>query len=204
MQAKRKDNGELYEEDFPNTGKYLINKEAKIERLVHGCYIKKTPCYFPMCENNIACKQIDKVKQEDPDVMKKGELKKPSVTGEGKVTSLDQFFTHQKELNTLEDEMTKLKNQQKDLYKDIKTDIETVFIALDCEEPGTEIEITQKGIEIIYPVRVYNDYETLKVNTDLFTQLNKLIGMNGTMSIQSQTKVAGNIVYKLTLKYELE
>ena len=119
------------------------------------------------------------------------------------MNSIKQYFDYQKEINLINTKKDKLEKAQKELYNTIKTDIETVFFALDCDEVGTEIELTKKGIEINYPVRIFNDDSILyKINTDLFTQLNNLIGVHGKLNIENTRQyTGGNHVYMLKLIY---
>lgn len=119
--------------------------------------------------------------------------------------SVKQYFTYQESINEYKNKLNKLESAQKDLIDEIKTDVETILIAYNYNELGTKIKITNKGLKIRIPVKVYNDYDICyKIDTDLFTQLNNLMGMNGRLNIENRTKYAGNMVYHIELIYELE
>ena len=121
------------------------------------------------------------------------------------IGSVNKYFNYQKDINMYKNKLTKLENLQKDLIDEIKTDVETILIAYNYNELGTKIKITNNGLKIRIPVKVYNDYDICyKIDTDLFTQLNKLMGMHGKLNIENKTKFAGDMVYHIELIYELE
>lgn len=205
-----------------------INENLKTNMSVDVqiCEVAKDilPCYFPFCEHDLACKKNNipklvkepkyqgKIKRngktyttrlcndEDEEVNETKALKNEVDN----MNSIKQYFDYQKEINMINSKKDKLEKAQKELYNHIKTDIETVFLALDCDEVGTKIELTKTGIEIYYPVRIKNDYGILyPLNTDLFTQLNKVIGVKGKLDIEGKKYCYGDYVYPLVLRYEL-
>lgn len=207
-----------------------INENLKTNMMVDVqiCEVTKDilPCYFPFCENDLACKKNTVVPKLVNEPKYQGKIKRngklyttrlcddeDEAVNETKalknevdnMSSIKQYFDYQKEINMINSKKDKLEKAQKELYNNIKTDIETVFLALDCEELGTKIELTKTGIEIYYSVRIKNDYGILyPLNTDLFTQLNNVIGVKGKLDIESKRYNGGNQVYHLILRYELE
>lgn len=119
-------------------------------------------------------------------------------------TSVKQYFEYQEELNQLTMKMDEIKTLRDNLKDGLKTDITTVLFAFDYNDTA-KIKLTRTGLTINLPVKVYNDYEIInKIDTDLFTQLNNLMGINGELNISNKHKEAGNTVYTLELIYELE
>lgn len=119
-------------------------------------------------------------------------------------TSVKKYFEYQEELNQLTMKMDEIKTLRDNLKDRLKTDITTVLLAFDYNDTA-KIKLTRTGLTINLPVKVYNDYEIIhKIDTDLFTQLNNLMGITGKLNISNKHKEAGNTVYTLELIYELE
>ena len=119
-------------------------------------------------------------------------------------TSVKQYFEYQEELNQLTMKMDEIKTLRDNLKDGLKTDITTVLLAFYYNDTA-KIKLTRTGLTINLPVKVYNDYEIIyKIDTDLFTQLNNLMGITGKLNISNKHKEAGNTVYTLELIYELE
>ena len=168
---------------------------GEIQEVVQVCENSEGACTFPFCETDLNCEHKNTVEETAPVTDGLRETKP--------VNNVEAFFTCQEKLNTLEKEKNRLLQEKNEVFKKVKTDIETVFIALDCEEIGTKITLTGKGLTISYPLRVYNKYQTTLINTDLFTQLNKVMGMKGKLSMSDETKLGGNMVRLMELIYEL-
>ena len=198
-----------------------INQNKNKECEING----DNPCFFPFCEHDLACKKNTVVPKLVNGPKYQGKIKRngklyttrlcdseDEAVNETKalknevdnMSSIKQYFDYQEEINTINNKKNKLEKAQKELYDNIKTDIETVFTAFDSWELGNEIKLTPEGIEIKYPVKIKNDYGLLyPLNTDLLTQLNNVIGVNGTLNIESERKFAGHKVYTLILTYKL-
>lgn len=178
---------------------------------VNQCSVTDTLCNFPYCENNLQCENTDErdtilenpkpVKEVSVDTHERVGRCTPTPTKTKSNSEL--FFECQKRLDKLAEEESEIENHKKTIFEKLKTDIETVFLALDCEELGTKIELTPRGLRISYPVHVLNDYQTRLFDTDLFTQLNNVIGMTGKFSIGKEAKIGGNHNYMVELIYEL-
>lgn len=202
-----------------------INENAGLQN-VQACEINgDNPCFFPFCEHDLACKKNTVVPKLVNGPKYQGKIKRngklyttrlcdseDEAVNETKalknevdnMSSIKQYFDYQKEINMINSKKDKLEKAQKELYDNIKTDIETVFLALDCDEVGTKIELTKTGIEIRYHARIKNDYGILyPLNTDLFAQLNKVIGVKGKLDIEGKKYCYGDYVYPLVLRYEL-
>lgn len=137
-------------------------------------------------------------------LIKKEEVNGVDVVSEA-ISSVKQYFNYQEDINMYKDKLSKLEDAQKDLMNDIKTDVEDILSTYNYNELGTEIKITNTGLKIRIPVKIYNDHDICyKIDTDLFTQLNNLMGMHGRLNIENKTKYAGNMVYHIELIYELE
>ena len=142
-----------------------INENLKTNMMVDVqiCEVTKDilPCYFPFCENDLACKKNTVVPKLVNEPKYQGKIKRngklyttrlcddeDEAVNETKalknevdnMSSIKQYFDYQKEINMINSKKDKLEKAQKELYNNIKTDIETVFLALDCEELGTKIE----------------------------------------------------------------
>lgn len=184
----------------------ITSENTTIQEVVNECQFPVddmiTACLFPYCENELACENdhlLDDIVEDS-----KEEVIKVETLPESKVISnVEQYFQCQEKLNGLEEEKARLTQEKKKIFRKVKTDIETVFIALDCNELGTKVELTQSGIKIIYPVKVFNDYQSTLIDTDLFTQLNNVMGMKGKLNMTGETKKAGNYIRILELIYEL-
>ena len=188
----RNHKGELYPEEYKNN--------TTCKEVVRGCPVVKSSCQFPSCKLDMAC---EKTKEELDEFLNKNNNIIP-MESEIVTSSIKQYFDYQEEINTINNKKNKLEKAQKELYDNIKTDIETVFTAFDSWDLGNGIKLTPEGIEIKYPVKIKNDYGLLyPLNTDLFTQLNKVIGVNGTLDIESEREFAGHKVYTLILTYKL-
>ena len=179
-----------------------------INETVSICTDGESACFFPFCEEDLACdERITLQEAIDRDNLKEETVEKATIQTTENVdkpaNTVAGFFECQKQLNQLEEEKQRLKKEKAELFNKLKVDIETIFLALDCEELGTKITLTDKGLNISYPVRVFNKYQTTLVDTDLFTQLNKLLGMKGKLSMAEETKVAGNMVRVIELIYEI-
>ncbi len=173
---------------------------------VNHCSINEDElCHFPFCEEDLKCEKDEpqvtaELITEDKHLERVG---KCTTTPTGEKSNSELFFECQKRLDKLAEEEREIENHKKEVFEKLKTDIETVFLALDCEELGTKIELTPRGLRISYPVHVLNDYQTRLFDTDLFTQLNNVIGMTGKFSMGKEAKIGGNYNYMVELIYEL-
>ena len=166
---------------------------GEINETVNECTTNKEACTFPYCEKNLICKKDNTTDKEKTTVENKPE--------DDNVTA---FFKCQEKLNTIEQEKQNILKHKEEAFNKVKIDIETIFIALECDVTDLDIQLTNKGIKISFSVKVFNGYETIPaVNTDLFTQLNKLLGVNGKLSLSGDTKIAGNHVRIINLIYEI-
>ncbi|MBQ6220046.1 MAG: hypothetical protein IJH63_00250 [Methanobrevibacter sp.] len=213
---KYSSDGELLNEYYNNTGDGV--NDYKVDEIVTGCPVSETPCYFPFCTNNLSCNFMPtNVVIEDNDNVDEiitspvnGELVEPvkeekEVEKVGCMTSVKQYFNYQEELTLVRRKLDDIIYEQKELGKEIKTDIRTVFTAYDIPNLTYDVELTGKGIRIkMYSKKYNNDELITPINTDLLLKLNKLIGMDALLNIQSERKVAGNHVHVLELIYELE
>lgn len=179
--------------------------QGEIQNVENYCEVCRTlnndpvPCNFPYCTEDLACEKepvIETPTETDNNISVDDGLSKESPVVE--------FFKYQKRLNDLEKEKSELEKNKNEVFQKVKTDIQTIFIALDCEELNTKIELTKTGLRISYPLHVVNDYQTRLLDTDLFTQLNKLIGMTGKLNMVNSEKQAGNYVYVLEIDYDLK
>lgn len=199
---KRDLQGKLDPKDYPN-----MSPEFKGE-LSHGCVIGKSECKFPDCRHEMACEKTAEELQKYLEKENYFEEPVPMTTESNVISegdSVKKYFTYQEELNTLDDKTRKLKQAQENIFDKIKTDIETVFLAFEYDSINLKIELTEKGLKIIYPAKIYNDFEIIPpINTDLFTKLNELMGVTGMMNIENKTVLAGNHVYTIELIYDLE
>ena len=119
-------------------------------------------------------------------------------------TSVKQYFEYQEELYTLNEKIDEIKTLRDDLQDGLKTEITSVLHAFNYND-FAKIKLTKEGLTISLPVKIYNDYELIyKIDTKLFTYLNRLIGVSGKLNIINKHKEAGNTVYTLELIYELE
>lgn len=181
--------------------------EAEIEHVEVYCGVtdELTPCNFPYCENDLTCEKETEVETVGVDAIQ-GPVGRctPVPTKLNDESDINKFFQYQKRLNDLEKEKIELEKNKKEVFQKVKTEIETIFLALDCDELGTKIELTKNGLTISYPVRVLNDYQTMLLDTELFTQLNNLMGMTGKLNMVKSTKQAGNHVYILEIKFDLK
>lgn len=178
-----------------------------IKETVSICTDGESACFFPFCEEDLACDEyitLQEAMDRDKELQVEEEtVPQTTITEDKPANTVAGFFECQKQLNQLDLEKQRLKKEKAELFNKLKVDIETIFLALDCEELGTKITLTDKGLNISYPVRVFNKYQTTLVDTDLFTQLNKLLGMKGKLSMAEETKVAGNMVRVIMLIYEI-
>ena len=194
-------NGLPLKEAYSTIGDSKFNS-YHCDELVKGCPVDYSPCYFPFCENNMACNVKGESKKEEVTVINQEST--IDDVGADNVSSVKQHFDYQLELNTLDVKINKLKKAQEDIFNGIKTDIETIFIGYDCSTIDLEVKLTQHGIRIIYPVKKYNDYNIVSpVDTDLFTKLNQLMGVNGKLNIVKDKVLHGNHVYTIELDYEV-
>ena len=182
--------------------------EAEIEQVEVYCGVtdELTPCNFPYCENDLTCeKEETEVETVGVEAIQ-GPVGRCTLvpTKLNDESDINKFFQYQKRLNDLEKEKIELEKNKKEVFQKVKTEIETIFLALDCDELGTKIELTKNGLTISYPVRVLNDYQTMLLDTELFTQLNNLMGMTGKLNMVKSTKQAGNHVYILEIKFDLK
>ena len=182
--------------------------EAEIEHVEVYCGVtdELTPCNFPYCENDLTCeKEETEVETVGVEAIQ-GPVGRCTLvpTKLNDESDINKFFQYQKRLNDLEKEKIELEKNKKEVFQKVKTEIETIFLALDCDELGTKIELTKNGLTIRYPVRVLNDYQTMLLDTELFTQLNNLMGMTGKLNMVKSTKQAGNHVYILEIKFDLK
>lgn len=189
--------------------KWKENKTLNITEIVNTCEKTKEPCKFPYCEMDLACETktlqeaMDETTEEPAPNTDENKNTNTTITVDKPADNVAVFFECQNQINQLNQEKTRLEKAKKEAFDKLKTDIQTVFIALDCEDFGTKITLTDKGLNISYPVRVFNKYQTTLVDTDLFTQLNNLMGMKGKLSMAEETKVAGNFVRIIELIYEV-
>ena len=144
------------------------------------------------------------LKQEQKNKHDKTEKQTEDTINNVTKTNVKQYFEYQEELNQLTMKMDKIKTLRDNLKDGLKTDITTVLLSYDYNDTA-KIKLTRTGLTITLPVKLYNDYEIIhKIDTELFTQLNKLMGITGKLNITGPHKEAGNQVYTLELIYNLD
>lgn len=172
-------------------GDWEVNDNVTVKHPVTDC-VNGGLCSFPFCEHHLECENRKDPVEHDKvmEVKTKGSVK--------------QYFTYQEDLNKLKNKISKIEDAQKEIYKNIKTDVTSIFIAHDYNDMDFKVELTPEGIKIELYVKVYNDYQIIHpINTSLFNHLDELMGISGKMNICDRRKIDGNQVYTLELTYEL-
>ena len=97
--------------------------------------------------------------------------------------------------------LEELEKEYEDMNLNIETDIKAILHAYDFED--TKIHLEENGLTIDIPVKLYNDNRIINpIPTDFFTQMNKIIGLEGSMNIPN-AKIGGNHVYLIELIYSI-
>jgi len=177
------------------------NPQNEIGEVVNTCTIAGTNCFFPYCENDLSCDKKEEHMTDKPVTVQP--IIHPPKKEVKPISNVKLYFQCQEKINRLDQQREKLIQEKEEIFQKVKTDIETVFLALDCEELGTNIELTKDGVKITYPVKVFNDYQSTLIDTDLFTQLNNVMGRKGKLNIMKEIKTAGNYVRNIEINYSL-
>ena len=146
--------------------------------ITHTC-ITGEACSFPYCERDMKCIRHKKEKDDVEPIKKLDQENKKEAN---KVTSVNQYFNYQKEINMIEYKINKLREAQKEIYENIETDVRTVFLSADFHDEF-KVELKPNMIKIFLYLKKYNDYKIVHpIDIQLFRSLDELMGRSGELN----------------------